>query len=142
MKNALRKTAAVALALGISVSGVFATAAPASAASAIATYGNECGSGYKVVNHRNIGSKGTVFLTYNSSNGNNCVVTKRVSTGAAVLMEAGLKIGSSGNHYDKYEGGHFTSYAGPIYLSAAGKCVSWMGRISGTEGKATDTNCG
>jgi hypothetical protein len=109
---------------------------------AAASYGGECGSGYGVVNSAAIGSKGTVFLTYNASNGYNCVVAKRNSTGSAVLVEAGLAIHPVGTHWPKFDGGYYTSYAGPLYLSAADKCVDWMGRISGTEGGKRGTNCG
>jgi hypothetical protein len=118
--------------------GAFGAASPASAA----TYGGECGSGYGVVNSDAIGSKGTVFLTYNRSTGRNCVVAKRNSVGSAVLIEAGLSISPAGSHWDVFDGGFYTSYAGPIYLSAAGKCVDWMGRITGTEGGKRGTNCG
>ncbi|RKS09156.1 hypothetical protein DFP74_4885 [Nocardiopsis sp. Huas11] len=138
MKKLTTKAAAVAAAAAIAVSGVLVSASPAAAA----TYGGECGSGYKVVNEDNVGSKGTVYLTYNSSTGRNCVVTKRHSPGSAVVIEAGLSVSPAGNHWAAYEGGSFTSYAGPVYLNAAGKCVDWMGRIGGTEGGERGTNCG
>lgn len=135
----LAKTAAATVALtGISLAGALAAAAPASAA----TYGGECGSGYSVVNSAAIGTKGTVFLTYSPSTGKNCVVAKRNTAGSAVLVEAGLAINPVGSHWTVYDGGYYTSYAGPIYLSAADKCVDWMGRISGTEGGKRGTNCG
>ncbi|MFL1378432.1 MULTISPECIES: spore-associated protein A [unclassified Nocardiopsis] len=138
MNKFRKKAVSVALALGLGMSGVLATAAPAAAA----TYGGECGSGYAVVNSAPIGTKGTVFLTYSSSTGKNCAVAKRNAAGSAVLIEVGLGIHPVGGHYPAYEGDYFTSYAGPVYLSAAGKCVTWMGRISGTQGGKTGTNCG
>lgn len=131
----LVKTAAVTAAM---MAGTLAAATPAYAAS----YGGECGSGYGVVNSAPIGSKGTVFLTYSSATGKNCVVAKRNSVGSAVLVEAGLGINPVGSHWPAYQGDYFTSYAGPIYLSAADRCVDWMGRISGTEGGKRGTNCG
>lgn len=131
----LVKTAAVT---AVMVAGTLAAATPAYAAS----YGGECGSGYGVVNSAPIGSKGTVFLTYSSATGKNCVVAKRNSVGSAVLIEAGLGINPVGSHWPAYQGDYFTSYAGPIYLSAADRCVDWMGRISGTEGGKRGTNCG
>ncbi|MFR9731817.1 spore-associated protein A [Saccharopolyspora sp. MS10] len=134
-----RTTAAVLGAVGLVLSGSAVFAAPEAAA---ATYGGECGSGYGVVNSAPIGSKGTVFLTYNAGNGRNCVVAKRNSSGSAVLVEAGLSINPVGTHWPVFDGGQFTSYAGPIYLAAAGRCVDWMGRISGTEGGKRGTNCG
>ncbi|MBG0568382.1 spore-associated protein A [Actinoplanes aureus] len=132
----MKKIAATTFA--VTAAAVLASATPAQAAS----YGGECGSGYGVVNSAAIGSKGTVFLTYNASNGYNCVVAKRNSTGSAVLVEAGLAIHPVGTHWPKFDGGYYTSYAGPLYLSAADKCVDWMGRISGTEGGKRGTNCG
>lgn len=134
----VRRSAAAAAVTATMMAGTLAAASPAYAA----TYGGECGSGYGVVNSAAIGSKGTVFLTYNSSTGKNCVVAKRNTAGAAVLVEAGLAVHPVGTHWTAFDGGYYTSYAGPIYLSAAGKCVDWMGRISGTEGGKRGTNCG
>ena len=129
-------------ALGMTAAAV-ATGAVVNAAPAFAaTYGGECGSGYAVVNSDPIGTKGTVFLTYSSATGQNCVVAKRNSVGSAVLIEAGLGLNPVGTHWPKYDGNYYTSYAGPIYLSAADQCVDWMGRISGTEGGKRKTNCG
>lgn len=134
----LAKTATAAALGTTALAATLLAATPASAA----TYGGECGSGYTVVNSDPIGSKGTVFLTYSSSTGKNCVVAKRNSAGSAVLVEAGLSVNPVGNHWPAYDGGYFTSYAGPIYVSAAGKCVDWMGRITGTEAGKRKTNCG
>ncbi|MEO3786170.1 spore-associated protein A [Actinocorallia sp. B10E7] len=132
------KTAATVACTAAALAGTLVAAAPASAA----TYGGECGSGYKVVNSDAIGTKGTVFLTYNSSTGKNCAIAKRNTVGSAVLVEVGLGVYPVGSHWPAFQGGYFTSYAGPIYLSAAGRCVDWMGRISGTEGGERKTNCG
>ncbi|BCL12681.1 spore-associated protein A [Micromonospora sagamiensis] len=134
----VRTTAATVTAAAAMMAGALTVATPAYAA----TYGGECGSGYGVVNSAAIGTKGTVFLTYSSATGRNCVVAKRNTTGSAVLVEAGLAIHPVGSHWTAYDGGYYTSYAGPIYLSAAGRCVDWMGRISGTEGGKRGTNCG
>jgi hypothetical protein len=108
-------------------------------AAAAATYDGACGSGYSVVNSAAIGSLGTIFLTYNNSNGNNCVVTVRNSPGAAINMYAGISI--SGGTI-KYDNGWYTSYAGPVYLNAAGKCVDWVGVIGSEDGGKNGTNCG
>ena len=134
-----KKTAAAFAATAALVAGGLAAGTPAYAA---ATYAGECGSGYSVVNSDAIGTKGTVFLTYSSATGKNCVVAKRNAVGSAVLIEAGLAIYPVGSHWTQYEGDYFTSYAGPIYLSAADQCVDWMGRITGTEGGKRGTNCG
>jgi len=94
-------------------------------AASAATYGGECGSGYEVVNSAPIGTLGTVFLTYNSATGKNCVVAKRHQAGSAV----------------EYTNDMLTFYTGPIYLAAASKCVDWMGRISGVDGGRRGTSC-
>lgn len=135
----VKSTAAAVTLSAAMVAGALTAATPALAA---ATYGGECGSGYGVVNSAAIGTKGTVFLTYSSATGKNCVVAKRNNVGSAVLIEAGLAVHPVGNHWTAYQGDNFTSYAGPIYLSAADRCVDWMGRISGTEGGKRGTNCG
>ncbi|WP_062440164.1 hypothetical protein [Herbidospora daliensis] len=137
MKLVTKATVTTACATAV-LAATLTSAQPAMAAS----YGGECGAGYGVVNSAPIGTKGTVFLTYNSSTGKNCVVAKRNSVGTRVLVEAGLALNPVGTHWPLYEGGKYTSYAGPIYISAAGRCVDWMGRISGTEGGKRGTNCG
>lgn len=134
----VRITAVTVTAAAAMTAGALTAASPAYAAA----YENECGSGYRVVNSAAIGSKGTVFLTYNSTTGKNCVIAKRNTAGSAVRIEAGLAVHPVGSHWTAFQGGNYRSYAGPIYLSAAGRCVDWMGRISGTEGGKRGTNCG
>ncbi|WP_232835300.1 spore-associated protein A [Actinocorallia populi] len=133
-----KKITTLGLAAVAATAGAVATAAPASAA----TYAGECGSGYAVVNKDAIGTKGTVFLTYNASTGKNCAIAKRNTAGSPVLIEVGLGANPVGSHWPAFQGGQFRSYAGPVYLYAPGKCVDWMGRISGTEGGKRKTNCG
>ncbi|MEU0517495.1 spore-associated protein A [Streptosporangium sp. NPDC006007] len=117
--------------------GTLVTAAPASAA----TYGGQCGSGYGVVNHFNLpDSRGTVFLTYSSSTGRNCVVTVRTNPGAATLTEAYLRRSSTSTW--TRDSGNYTTYAGPVYVSAAGHCVDWGGTIGTATQFRYGTNCG
>ncbi|MFF2655382.1 spore-associated protein A [Streptomyces sp. NPDC058045] len=104
-----------------------------------ATYNGACGSGYKVVNSAQIGSRGTVYLTYNSSTGKNCVVTVRTTTGKAQHMVA--SIGTGMDTDTQRDEGKYTSYAGPIYLKAAGQCVNWRGEIAGEIAGKDQTNC-
>ncbi|MEU0485460.1 spore-associated protein A [Streptosporangium sp. NPDC006013] len=137
MKRLLSKTALITGAALAVVTGTIATAAPASAAA----YGGQCGSGYGVVNQFNLpDSRGTVFLTYNSSTGRNCVVTVRTTPGAATLMEAYLRR-SSASTWTK-DSGNYTTYAGPVYVSAAGACVDWGGTIGTATQFRYGTNCG
>ncbi|RKS09155.1 hypothetical protein DFP74_4884 [Nocardiopsis sp. Huas11] len=137
MRNLLRKAAAVAAAAAITGTGLLATAAPAAAA----TYNGACGSGYTQVNKIELpNNRGTTFLTYNGSTGNNCVVTVRTNPGTATHMEAFIR--TTGSSTWKKDSGNFTTYAGPVYLSAAGRCVDWGGTIGTATLTEKATNCG
>lgn len=137
MKRPLSKAALIGGAAAAVVTGTIVSAAPASAA----TYGSQCGSGYSVVNHFNLpDNRGTVFLTYSSSTGRNCVVTVRTNPGAATLTEAYLRR-SSTSTWTK-DSGNYTTYAGPVYVSAAGHCVDWGGTIGTATQFRYGTNCG
>ncbi|WP_370012648.1 spore-associated protein A [Nocardiopsis sp. LDBS0036] len=137
MRNPLKKAATLAAACGIAAAGLMATAAPASAAS----YNGACGSDYGVVNQIEFpDNRGTTFLTYNNSNGYNCVVTVRTNPGAAAPMEAFIRV--NGTSSWKRDSGDYTTYAGPVYLSAARQCVDWGGTIGTITKTATRTNCG
>ncbi|MFH9268285.1 spore-associated protein A [Streptomyces sp. NPDC017546] len=114
------------------------TAAPKAAAAA--TYNGACGGGYSVVNSAQIGTKGTVFLTYSSATGKNCVVTVRTTPGTAVHMTASLGFASPTTTVS--DTGYYTTYAGPVYLDARGLCVTWRGEISGEVAGKNGTNCG
>ncbi|MEU6105970.1 spore-associated protein [Streptomyces flaveolus] len=131
------KLAAAAL-VAVSVGGVTALAAPASAAASV-TPGTVCGSGYKTVNSAPIGSRGTVYLTYNSSNGKNCVVTIRNTVGTAVDMSAYLYVPDTDQGDGDY--GAYTSYAGPVYAYGKGHCVDWGGSIGSVSVQVTGSNC-
>lgn len=135
MRISKKITAALVTAGAMTVAGL-ATAAPASAAS----YGGQCGSGYVVVNHATISGKGTVYLTYNNSNGYNCVVTVRDKAGSAVPMFAGIAR-SDDSAWAAVDEGNYTTYAGPVYRYAKGTCVTWGGAISGSYAGDEDTNC-
>ncbi len=121
--------------IAIALVAVLAQAVPAAAAS----YGGECGSGYGVVNQADI-SGGTVYLAYNNSSGKNCVVVVRSSSGAAMNMDAVLKTSDSTSW--ESDPGNWTAYAGPVYLSAAGRCVDWGGVVGDAWVVRTGTNCG
>ncbi|WP_433424254.1 spore-associated protein A [Microtetraspora malaysiensis] len=137
MKKLLLKTALIGAAAAAAVAGSMTMALPASAA----TYGGQCGSGYSVVNSFHLpDSRGTVFLTYSSATGKNCVATVRTTSGTATLVEAYLKKSSSSTWIK--DSGNYTSYAGPIYVSAAGSCVDWGGTIGTATQYKKGTNCG
>ncbi len=121
--------------IGLTLGTVVAVPGVASAAG----YNGACGSGYGVVNHRDI-SGGTIYLTYNNSNGKNCVVTVRNNPGAAKPMNAWLKRSNESSW--RQDPGSFTTYAGPVYRAAAGTCVDWGGAIASASKTAWRTNCG
>ena len=98
-----------------------------------------CGSGYAVDASHSI-SGATIYLLYNSSTGYNCVVTLATYTGGSVPMSATLKVegGSS-----KTDSGSYTYYAGPVSLSAPGKCVIYGGSYNGSSWiESSWGNCG
>ncbi|MEO3786171.1 spore-associated protein A [Actinocorallia sp. B10E7] len=117
--------------------GAVVVAAPASAA----LYGGQCGSGYNVVNLADFSdARGTIYLTYNSSTGKNCVVTVREKPGAAAPMDAYIRRSGTTTWID--DPGNYTTYAGPVYVSAAGSCVDWGGTIGTASRTILRTNCG
>ncbi|WP_043486288.1 MULTISPECIES: hypothetical protein [Streptomyces] len=132
-----RHMAATAV-LASAVAGTAALAPQATAATR-AAYNGVCGSGYKVVNSAPIGQKGTVYLTYNSAKGKNCVVTVRNTTGAPLPMFAYLYAYDGAYQEDV---GDYTSYAGPVYVEARGKCVDWAGGIDNQATWTYGSNCG
>ncbi|MEE2036769.1 spore-associated protein A [Nocardiopsis sp. CT-R113] len=137
MKNFLGRAAALAAAAALAVTGVTATASPAAAA----TYNGACGSGYVEVNRIEFpDNRGTAFLTYNNSNGYNCVVTVRTNPGAATFMEAMVR--RTGESTWVRDAGNFTTYAGPVYRSGAGHCMNWGGTIGTATITLPATNCG
>ncbi|MGV9384673.1 M23 family metallopeptidase, partial [Nonomuraea sp. NPDC003707] len=78
-----------------------------------------CGAGYKVIDSAALGSSGTVYLTFNSANGNNCVATiKKASLGKATATAAYLEVAGKARATDT---GSFEYYAGPVRGAAAGK---------------------
>lgn len=134
-RSVLVAGASAALLMGAST----ALAAPASA-TPNTTPQKVCGSAYKTVNSAAIGSQGTVYLTYNASNGKNCVTTIRNSPGTAVDMSAWIYVSDTGVGDDDY--GQFTSYAGPTYVYGKGHCVDWGGQIKNVYTQISGSNCG
>ncbi|MEV6056783.1 spore-associated protein [Streptomyces sp. NPDC052107] len=138
MRFARSVTVATAVA-ALSVGATTALAAPASAA-ANTTPQRVCGSGYKTVNSAPVGSLGTVYLTYNSANGKNCVATIRSNPGTAVAMSAWIYVSDTDQGDEDY--GQYTSYAGPTYVYGKAHCVGWGGNISNVYVQVTGSNCG
>lgn len=138
----MNKFAKRALAVvGAAVVGSTALLASAGPAAASATYNGACGDGYNVVERVDLSAdRGSVFLTYNSSNSYHCVATVRTVAGGSTLMEAMIR--RSGTTEWNIDSGDYTTYAGPVYVNAAGECVDWGGTI-GTETQVRESaDCG
>ena len=106
-----------------------------------AVYNSACGSGYKVVDSVPISTLGTVFLTYNSSTGYNCVVNVRTNPGTAMHMEAAIALSGDGSTIHS-NSGDFSTYAGPVYIKAADHCVGWWGWIGLYYNAEYNSHCG
>nr|WP_243274718.1 spore-associated protein [Streptomyces albus] len=115
-----------------------AVAAPAFAAPGVTPQG-VCGKSYKTVNSMPVRSLGTVYLTYNSSNGMNCVATIRQKPGRAVSMSVWLEVPDTGSAAQ--DSGQYTSHAGPAYLRGKGYCVNWGGNIDNRFVQVYNSNC-
>ncbi|WP_327270023.1 spore-associated protein [Streptomyces sp. NBC_01218] len=98
-----------------------------------------CGAAYKTVNSAAIGSLGTVYLTYNASNGKNCVATIRTNPGTATNVSAYVYVPDTDEWADDY--GNYTSYAGPVRVYGKGHCVSWGGGIANVSVSVENSNC-
>nr|CBH32079.1 putative spore-associated protein precursor [Streptomyces albaduncus] len=133
-RSVLAASAVAALAMGATT----ALAAPASAAPNT-TPQKVCGSGYKTVNSVPVGSQGTVYLTYNSTNGKNCVATIRTNPGTARDMSAWIYVPDTDAYDQDY--GTYTSYAGPTYVYGKAHCVDWGGSIGNVYVEVYGSNC-
>ncbi|MEU6577748.1 spore-associated protein A [Streptomyces sp. NPDC046805] len=134
----MRTLTATVVTVATAGAGLMASAPTASAA----TYNGVCGSGYVVVNSAPIANVGTVYLTYNSSTGKNCVVTKRNTTGSPIYMAAYLNKVGDPESSAAIDEGNYTSYAGPVYKYARGVCVEWGGVIGNWQTFNAGSNCG
>jgi peptidase M23-like protein len=98
-----------------------------------------CGSGYGVVDQAGV-TGGTVYLLYNSGNGNNCVATmKSTSLGTPSAVSAFLEPQGGTRTTDS---GSFTYYAGPVRRTAPGTCVKWGGSVGGSTYTSPFEHCG
>ncbi|RVU18967.1 spore-associated protein [Streptomyces antnestii] len=134
-----RRPALTAAALAaLTIGGTTALAAPASA-TPNTTPQKVCGSSYKTVNSAPVGSRGTVYLTYNAANGMNCVTTIRSNPGTAMAMSAWIYVPDTDRGDEDY--GTYTSYAGPTYVYGKAHCVDWGGNIGNVYVQVTGSNC-
>lgn len=97
-----------------------------------------CGHGYSPIDRHQLyatapydGARvhlATIVLTYNASNGRNCVVTlkqRRLGKPDHVYAEVRTRPAAPGNADG--DSGRFRYFAGPTYVDAAGKKVRWGG---------------
>ncbi|MFD1538446.1 N-acetylmuramoyl-L-alanine amidase [Nonomuraea guangzhouensis] len=99
-----------------------------------------CGSGFTVIDSAALGTAGTVYLTYNSSTGVNCVATiKQTNLGTATATSAYLEVEDEARITDS---GNFSYYAGPVRASAADKCVRWGGKAGTSTYDSPLEHCG
>ncbi|WP_228000458.1 hypothetical protein [Nocardia australiensis] len=105
---------------------------------AAASYGDQCGGGYHVIDQRDV-KGGTVFLAYNGSR--NCVVTVRDHPGGKEKMRAELAL-SGWDGVTAIDAGDYTTYAGPVYMGAKGDCIDWSGDIGDSSAGENNSHCG
>jgi hypothetical protein len=118
-----------------------AVAAPASTAAAAGnpyTPTGVCGAAFHVIDHHDLrgpkgGLLGTTYLLWDGGSKRNCAVTiKRRAVGVPTFVDVYLtKVGGlfqSDNSLD------YKYYAGPLYVKAPGKCITWGGRMSDAKG--------
>ncbi|PXY31385.1 M23 family metallopeptidase [Prauserella muralis] len=99
-----------------------------------------CGSGYSVIDRHALGRAGTVYLMYNSGNGNNCVVTlKSASLDTKTAASAFLEVKDGSRTTDS---GQYTYYAGPVRKKAPGTCVQWGGSLGSQKYTSPFEHCG
>lgn len=99
-----------------------------------------CGTGYTVIDQAALGDAGTVYLTYNSANGGNCVVTlKQASAGTPSPVSAYLEVQGSARVTDS---GSFSYYAGPVRAIATDTCVKWGGSVDASTYDSAFEHCG
>lgn len=97
-----------------------------------------CGAGFDVIDRQALGTAGTVYLTYNASTSNNCVVTIK-ATSAVAATSAYLEVQGRTRVTDS---GSYAHYAGPVTANAAGTCVKWGGAIAANTYDSPFEHCG
>ena len=86
-----------------------------------------------------IGTGATIYLLYNSRDGKNCVVTMADNTTNWEYMYAGLAV--AGGQYNR-DAGKYNVYAGPVYVYARDRCVSFSGGYKGDSWVSDWGHCG
>lgn len=99
-----------------------------------------CGSDYSVIDSAALGTVGRVYLLYDASDQNNCVVTlKSASVGTPTATSAFLTVEGASRVTDS---GSYAYYAGPVRRFAGGTCVQWGGSMGSTAYESPFEHCG
>ncbi|MEU1387770.1 MULTISPECIES: hypothetical protein [unclassified Nonomuraea] len=97
-----------------------------------------CGSGFYVQRSQPFNG-GETFQLYNSGTKQNCVVTmKHMDVGKESPVSATLDVQNGDSATDS---GNYKYYAGPVKLSAPGKCVKFSGSVGAGSTAADWANC-
>ncbi len=98
-----------------------------------------CGSGFGVIDSHGL-SGGKVYLLWNESSGENCVVTIKTSNvGSPSPMSASLQIEGDTQATNS---GNFSYYAGPVTRYASNRCVKWGGSVGSSFWESSFGHCG
>ncbi|OKK25171.1 hypothetical protein AMK09_03140 [Streptomyces sp. CB02488] len=145
MQNARHIGLRAGISLCAAVAGLIAIPATADAAPVNGAYNGSCGSGYGVVDSIDISGYGRAFLTWNNSNGYNCVVTQKYGANdAGELYTIGAWIERTADHYQEEDRDLYHRYAGPVYANGRGTCVNWGGYVepAPTGSSQYNSHCG
>ncbi|MET8381680.1 spore-associated protein A [Streptosporangium canum] len=117
-----------------------AGAAPASAA-------GPCGGGYSRVGVYAIPASGartgTLEVYYSASSGKNCALTYGYGSYAGRVNQKQVGISLSGRSaWAGVDNGRFAHYAGPVYVSARGKCIDVRGQVAAGVRHLNRVHCG
>ncbi|MET8988641.1 hypothetical protein ACFYUK_43255 [Nonomuraea wenchangensis] len=132
----IKRSATLSLGLAAALAASVTLSGPAAAAS---TPIGACGGGsYHVIDSHAFGSSAVTYLLYNGST--NCVVTwKTGAAGNTTYVRAVIwPYGGEG----KVDADNYRYYAGPVKVSAAGKCVKWGGTYGSTWWESDWEHCG
>ncbi|MFI6773447.1 hypothetical protein [Nocardia sp. NPDC050412] len=122
----------VALAFHVKVLAIIFAAATAPliampVADAASTPAGACGSSFHEIDHHDL-PLGTIYLFYNGTD--NCVVTwKNEYVGTPTTVSAGIEIAGQSSTRVLDSRSDYKYYAGPVKISAKGKCIQWEGEV-------------
>jgi hypothetical protein len=124
----------------LTVAALVALTPSAAHATPNSPYRGQCGSGYGVIDWRNLGTYAVAYLTWNNNTGRNCMVTQRntIFTTTTFLT---ARIGVYGGVH-RSDSGNYYSHAGPVYVYAVNQCINWAGSAYGYSFAQNRVHCG